>query len=208
MINVLIADDHQLILDGIQAFLEKEKDIHVVGTASNGKEVMQQVKEKAVDVVVLDVSMPEMDGIAATKALRKQHPNIKILIVSMYKKREYILELMRLGVNGYVLKNKSREELVGAIHNVYRGSQHFGLEVLDALPSRPERPVETAPLSKREKEVLRLVGEAKSAKEIASELGIVEHTVNAYWRNLKKKLDVRNVQGLVRYAIKHGYTEL
>ena len=208
MIKVLLADDHKLIIDGIQAFLEKEQDIEVVGEAHNGKEVLEAIATTPVDVAVLDISMPEMDGIETAKLLRKQYPNVRILIVSMYKKREFILRLMELGVNGYILKNKSREELVGAIHNVYRGKHHFGLEVIDAIPSSPERPIEKARLTSREKEVLRLTGEAKTAKEIASELNIAETTVNTYWRNLKKKLDLANIQALVRYAIKMGYTEL
>lgn len=210
MIRVLIADDQKILTDGITAFLEKESDIEVVGEAQNGNEVLQILEKQMVDVAVLDIEMPEMNGIETTKIIKKKYPNTKVLILSMYKKREYILNMMYLGVNGYILKNKSKEELVGAIHNVYRGIAHFGLEITNALPTMSNSFIaENVLLTTREKEVLCVLARNPSYTygEIGEHLSIAEVTVQAHIRNIKGKLGLKKKMELMKYVIDNELCE-
>lgn len=210
-INIIIADDHQIVLDGIQSFLEKEKEIEVAAVFKDGAEVIDYLRDHTADVAVLDIRMPQMDGLDTARYILKNHPKIKILLLTMHDDSKFILQAMRLGIHGYVLKDKSKEALVGAIHCVYRGSKYYSLDLQDKLvdPSllNDDKP-EQVRLTDREIEVLTLTGEALSAKEIASRLDITENTVNVHWRNLREKLKLTNDKALVRYAIKNGYTEL
>ena len=210
MIKVLLADDHQMFIDGMKAMLQQEKDIQIVGQASNGDEVLDFLEKNPGDVVVLDIEMPETDGIEATRIIRKEYPRAKVLILSMYNRKNFIIKLMEAGASGYILKDKSKEELIGAIHNVHRGQPHFGLEVLSKITgagaaSEPDIEVQ---LSERELQVLCLIAEGKTTKEIAPQLNIAETTVNTHRRSLLQKIDVPNEKHLVRYAIKHKLVEL
>lgn len=209
MINVLLADDHHMFIDGMKAMLEKEKDIKVVGDASNGDEVLSFLEKNLVDVVVLDIEMPETNGIETAKIIRKEYPKVKVLILSMYNKKTFILELMKAGAAGYILKDKSKEELIGAIYNVYKGQPHFGLEILSqiTLPEPSETNAEVQ-LSEREIEVLCLIAEGMTTKEVSKKLFISEATVNTHRRNLLQKIEVPNDKFLVRYAIKHKLVDL
>ncbi|MCO6493676.1 MAG: response regulator transcription factor [Phaeodactylibacter sp.] len=208
MINVLLADDQRMFVEGMKAILQQEKDIDIVGEATNGDEVLAFLEKNPVDVVLLDIEMPETDGIEATRIIRKEHPLVKVLILSMYNKKSFILKLMQAGASGYILKEKSKEELIAAIHNVYRGQPHFSLEVLSKIAGANSEPDTEVQLTERELEVLCLIAEGKTTKEIAPMLNIAEATVNTYRRNLLEKLEVSNDKHLVRYAIKHGLVEL
>ena len=209
-INVLLADDHKMFLDGMRAVLDADSVIHIVGEALNGIQVLEFLEkgEQQVDVLVLDVEMPEMDGVQVAKEIVKRFPHVKVLIVSMYKRKNYIVNLMRVGVSGYILKNKSKKELVGAIKNVYDNIPHFGLEILGTVSSRDEYDEPETPLTERESEVLCKIAEAMTTKQIAAELNISEATVNTHRRNLLLKLDKPNDKHLVRYAIKIGLVTL
>lgn len=212
MIKILLADDQKMFLDGVVSFLELEKDIEIKGIAQNGNEVLQFLEKDAdVDVIILDVEMPEKDGIETARAIKQdlRFKNMKVLILTMYSRKDFILKLIESGANGYILKNKSKEELVNAIHNVYIGRPHFGLEVMSEVTNYEKSELEKkVELTDREKEVLCLIAEGKTTKEIAKKLFISEPTVNTHRRNLLRKLDFPNDKYLVRYAIKQGFIEL
>jgi len=211
MIKVLIADDHRLFADGLKAILDTNDSIEVINIVSNGNEVMKELGMNSdIDVLILDIEMPEMDGVKTTIELKKdiRFQDLKILILSMYNRKDFIIKIMEAGANGYLLKEKSKDFLVDAINKVYQGIPYFGLEILDKVISRESKLEKDADLTTREKEVLCLIAEAKTTKEIAVLLNISEPTVNTYRRNLLQKLDFPNDKHLVRYAIKKGFIEL
>lgn len=209
MIKVLLADDHQMMTAGIRAFLEKEKEMEVVAEARNGSQVLTILNNTPVDVAVLDIEMPEMDGIETAKAIKRDFPNVKILMLTMYDKGVFIIKLLQAGAHGYLLKNKSKEALVGAIHAIYGGSRYFPPDILAKTADTPHIEEEKlVKLTTREKEVLSLIGEALPMKKIADQLNISKTTVIFHNNNLRFKLGIPNIQGLVKYAIKHGYTKL
>ncbi len=211
MIKVLLADDQKMFMDGMRSFLEKESDIEIVGEAINGDEVINFLnKQSDVDVVILDVEMPIKDGIETTKIIKKdiRFKKMKILILTMYNEKNFIVKLLEAGADGYILKNKSKEELVQAIHNVNRGQPHFGLEVLNQARSTSSNLEKKIELTEREVEVLCLIAEGKTTREIAALLYISEPTVNTHRRNLLRKLEFPNDKYLVRYAIKQGFVKL
>ena len=150
MINILLADDHKILLDGLKAFLQTNSNINIVGEALNGIQVLDILKEHKVDVAVLDIEMPEMDGVETTKQIKKCFPNTKVLILSMYKEKAIIIKLMEMGASGYILKNRSKEELIEAINRVYAGDAHFGIEVLNTITNAPKETKLLAELTKRE----------------------------------------------------------
>lgn len=209
-IRVILADDHQMFIDGMKVFLEKHDHIEIVGEANNGVEVLDILENQSADVVVMDIEMPgEMDGIDATKYIRKHYPRTKVLILSMFDKKEFIIKLMRHGASGYILKNKSKEELITALHNVAAGRTHYGLEIMNhaiAVGNLDED--EEVNLTEREIEVMQKVAEGYSSKEAADILNISETTVNTHRRNIMAKLELPSATHLVRYAIKHGYVKL
>ncbi len=208
MIKVFLADDHQLFIDGMKALLEREKDIIVVGEAVNGEEVLDKIPDTEPNVLVLDIEMPELDGIEVTKYVTKHHKELKVLVLTMHNKKDFIMELMRIGAAGYILKNKSKEELVFAIHNVFNGRPHYGLEVLNTATVVSRQTEEVGKLTNREKEILRELALGKTAKEIGHDLKIAESTVNTHRRNILKKLNLPNEKHLIRYAFKNGIVDL
>ena len=209
-IKVILADDHQMFIDGMKVFLEKYEHIQIVGEANNGVEVIDILENESVDIVVLDIDMPgEMDGIETTKFIRKIHPNTKVLILSMFDKKEFIIKLMQHGAAGYILKNKSKEELLMAIHNIAAGRTHYGLEIMNHRISVDNLDEEIeVQLSEREIEILTKIAEGFSSKEAANLLHISETTVNTHRRNIMAKLELPSATHMVRYAIKHGYVKL
>lgn len=200
-IRVLLVDDHMLVLDGLQARLEMEANINVIGTAANGLEALEKAQLLKPDLVLMDVSMPILNGLDATKRFRIEQSGIKILMLSMHNDKEYILSLIQSGANGYVLKDVSSEELVQAINIVYQGGTYFSSKASDALFGQlavNTSDVET--LSPRESAVLAEVASGWSNKEIAQRLSISVRTVETH----KRKLDIHSSAGLVKYAIEHN----
>jgi DNA-binding NarL/FixJ family response regulator len=208
MIKVLLADDHEIIIDGIVSILKDEADIEVVATASNGEEAVHYIESNAVDIAVLDINMPLMNGITATKLIQTSSPETKVLILSMYDKDEFIDEIIAAGCRGYILKNRGQEELVKAIRRIYKGSPYFGEEITEKMLNqhmKSKAPVEEkVNLTKRELEVLKLIAVEFTSSEIADQLSIAESTVNTHRRNLIEKLGVRSSLGLGIYAVKNG----
>ena len=208
-IRVLLADDHSILREGVRALLAPHADVEVVGEASDGKQAIEQVEKLDPDVVVMDIAMPGLGGIEATIELKKLGKRTKVLILSQYEDREYVRRLLKVGVSGYILKKSAGGELVNAIRAVHRG----GL-VLDPEVARVamEESSSTAPggsdpyetLTDREKQVLKLVAEGGSNKEVAETLGISVKTAMSHREKVMEKLGVHNRTELVRLAIKRG----
>lgn len=209
MIKVLLADDHPATIAGVAAFLEKEPEITVVKQAYNGQEVLEYLSHShhEVDVIVLDIEMPELNGVEAAKHIKKNYPKLKILILTMHDERAFIKRLVRVGIHGYIFKNSNKMTLISAIFSVFRKGKYFPTYILDSEDDPSDKPDEGVNLTGREKQVLSLVGKALLAKEIARELNIGENTVNTHLKNLRNKLELPNVQSLVRYAIINGYSK-
>jgi len=204
-IRVLLVDDHMLVLDGLQARLELEADINIVGTAANGLEALEKAKVLSPDLVLMDVSMPILNGLEATKRFRNEQQNIKILMLSMHYDKEYILSVIQAGANGYVLKDVSSEELIQAINTVYQGGTYFSSKATDLLFGQfSSAPQEEESLTPRESAVLAEVANGLSNKEIAQRLNISVRTVETHRQNIKRKLDIHSSAGLVKYAIEHN----
>lgn len=205
-IRVLLVDDHALVLEGIVARLEDEDGIEVVGQAHDGEQALTEVARLQPDVVMMDVTMPVMNGLEATRRLSADYPGIRILMLSMHDDREYILQLIQSGACGYILKDVSSQEMIKAIEVVHQGNTYFSSGASDALFKVADPLATAAPkaLTEREKAVLTQVAAGHSNKEIARLLDISVRTVETHRQNIKQKLDIHNAAGLIKYAIEHG----
>ncbi|EHK8986157.1 response regulator transcription factor [Vibrio vulnificus] len=208
-IRVVIVDDHQVVLDGFMARLEMEPEIDVVGTASNGLEALDVVKQHKPDVVLMDISMPILNGIDATRMIKAEWPEAKILMLTMHDNREYIMKVMQEGAVGYMLKEISAEKMVQAIKTVNQGSTYFCESVTQTLFTQEIVPAAQRPnpLSRREEAVLRLVAQGHSSKKIATLLEISYRTVETHRHNIKHKLDLNSTAELAKYALEQGLIE-
>lgn len=210
-INLLIADDHTMFLQGLISLLEQEPNITIVDKAVNGNQALEIVKKGIVDFIILDVSMPEMDGIELSKILKKEYPNVKILIVSTHSNVMIISRLIRIGVHGYLLKNAEKEELLKAINAIALGENYFAEELEEkhlSNSSKIEKQVSNlTELSSREKEILILIAHEYNTAEIAEKTFISLNTVNTHRRNLLSKLNAKNTAGLVKYAVENGLVD-
>ncbi len=208
MIKILIADDHQMFLDGIRAFLEKESDMEVIGEALNGFQVLEILQKKLVDIVLLDIRMPGMDGHETIKQLKQNFSHTKVLVVSTFGEGEYIYKMLSNGAEGYLMKNKSKEELVNAIHTIHSGKRFVSHDVQqiywDYIQNKSKKPKNNIQLTKREIEVLKLIATGLQDREIADQLNISETTVFTHCRNLRKKIAVSNRTELAIHAREHG----
>lgn len=215
MIRIAIADDHQMFVDGIRALLTTEKDVDVIGASPNGRHLLNHYTEWNPHIVLMDINMPELDGIECMNALFDIDKEAKVIMLTMFKDHGFINEAMQEGAHGYVMKNAGRAELMTAINKVHEGRKHFGEEAIQAYLGQfksgrkkidREKPEDV--LTKRELEVLKLVSEEYTSQEIADALFISLHTVETHRKNLMGKLDVKNTVGLARYAIQHGLVVL
>ncbi len=208
-IRVLLADDHAMMRDGLQAPLQATRDIEVAGSACNGREALRMAGELHPDVVVMDITMPDMNGIEALGLLREKHPDIRVVMLSMHSSSEHVYHALNAGAAGYLLKESAGEEIVSAIRRVHAG-RTFMSPALAAL----ERPAAQrnhasgplASLSSRERQVLQLVVEGHSSSEIAALVHLSPKSVDTYRSRLMKKLDIDDITGLVKFAIQHGLT--
>ena len=213
-IRVLLADDHNIVREGLRSLLEKEPDIEVVAMADNGRMAVQLAGELKPDVAVLDIAMPEMNGIEATRRISQDDPEIKILALSMHSARRFVTEALSAGAKGYLLKDCAAEELVRAIRTVaanetYLSPKVAGLIVKDYLKHSAETtPLADSCLTNREREILQLIAEGESTKEIAFELRVSIKTVESHRQQIMKKLNLHSVAELTRHAIREGLTPL
>jgi len=212
MIKVLVADDHKMFVDGIESILRNEEDIQVVGKCFDGESVFREIEDKDPDVVLLDISLPEMSGIDVCKRLTATHPRVRVLAVSMHNDASFISEILKNGAMGYILKNTGKAELVSAIKNVSEGKSYFSKEVGETIMRGLVQDTDTKKkaadprfmLSEREKEILALIAEEFTTQEIAQKLHLSFKTVEGHRRNLFNKLNVRNAAGLVRVALENN----
>jgi len=208
-IKILIADDHQIIVDGLKALLDEMEGIRVVTTASNGREALDMLKLFPVDLILMDIDMPVMDGLQATRIIKEKNNAPYIIILSMHLQKGMIEDLINLGVDGYLLKDSDKEQLANAIFQVASGKKYFGPNVTltlleDDTSQKSKSPDGSIDLTERELEILKLITEGYTNKEIGERLFISHRTVDTHRTNMMKKLDVNNVAGLISYAIRNG----
>ena len=211
VLRVLLADDHELIRSGLRTLIEASADIIVVGEAINGEETVRMVGELKPHVVVMDLSMPVMDGAAATERIGREFPEVRVLALTAHDDHAHLTRLLHAGAAGYVLKRGAADELVRAIRSVAAGNTYVDPTLAGRLLRRVTRPVGanpssvTDPLSEREEEVLRLIAWGHSNKEIAEKLAISTKTVETYRARIGEKLGLRSRTDLVRYAVQRGW---
>ena len=210
-IRILLVDDHRLILDGIQGLLKEMAGMECVGTCANGVEALAAVEHLAMDVVLMDIDMPVLDGIAALERIKRDKPQLKVIMLSMHDEPAMVQRVLEMGADGYLVKNCDRAELMLAIRNVHGGQRHFASALVEGLlEHRQERAAQSElirDLSEREVEVLAALAEGLGNKEIGDRLFISPRTVDTHRTNLMKKLDIHNVAGLVRVAMKAGLVQ-
>jgi len=207
-IKILIADDHPVVRKGLWSCLSGKTNFKIVGEASDGAAAIQKVKELAPDVVLMDIDMPQKDGLEVTNVLRKESPNVKVLILSMQSNRDTVLRIIKAGARGYVLKDAPTDELARAIETVNAGEAFFSAPVaqiaLNQYLTDTDATKPLAKLSERESEVVGLIAEGKSNKEIAMHLGIGVRTIETHRERIMRKLDIHSVAGLTKFAIANG----
>ncbi|CAM4076880.1 LuxR family transcriptional regulator [Bacillus manliponensis] len=207
-IKVLLVDDHTVVLKGLSFFLKTQENIELVGEASNGKEALQKAKETNPDVVLMDLSMPEMDGIEATKYIKEDNPSIKVLVLTSFSDQDHVLPALQAGASGYILKDVEPDQLVEAIRSAYKGNIQLHPDIANVLllqgMPKQKNEMQFESLTSRENEVLKLLAKGMSNKEIAAVLTITEKTVKVHVSNILNKLDVADRTQAALYAVKHG----
>ncbi len=208
-LKILVVDDHKMIRDGIQSMLRKEKSYEVVGGASNGLEALRFIENNDVDLAIMDINMPEMDGVECTKVISDKYTNVRVLTLTMHDEELYLAKMMEAGAVGYILKDLGQDELLNAINSIAQGKHYFSPEITLTVikeltnPSKQE-PQITTPLTVRELEILDMIIEEMSNQEIADKLNISIRTVDAHRRNLLEKTGSKNTAGLVKFALSNG----
>jgi DNA-binding NarL/FixJ family response regulator len=214
MVQIVIADDHKLMREGLISLLGKHGDIVVVGHAENGREAVQLAERFEPDVVVMDVSMPDLNGIDATRHITSRKPRTKVIGLSMHSDRQFVAEMFRAGASGYLLKDSAFEELASAIRTVAKNQTYIAQTISGFLPedgaagATGNEPLVFPRLSDREREVLQMISEGKGTKEIAAELHLSAKTVETHRQHLMDKLDIHTVAELTKFAIRKGLTTL
>lgn len=208
MIRALLADDHLIVRQGLKTLLEGE-GIQIVGEATHGRDAVALAEAEKPDVAVLDISMPIMNGLDAAAEIRKVSPQTRIILLTFHDAAQYVARALREGIRGYVLKNQGAMDLIQAVRHVHNGEVYLSpgvsRAVVDAYLSKEG--ADSDPVSARERHVIQLIGEGKSTKEIAGVLGISIKTVESHRARIMRKLDIHEVAGLVRYAIRNGLVE-
>jgi DNA-binding NarL/FixJ family response regulator len=210
--QIVIADDHLMFRHGIKRIIEESEDLVVVGEASDGLELLDLLKRSTPDMVILDLSMPKLRGLEATAEIKTAYPKVKILILTMHKNKEYLMQALSVRTDGYLLKEDSDTQLIAAIESIRQENIFLSPRLSEDLTSnlidfidRTGKPLDET-LSIREKEVLTLLSEGKSSKEIAKLLFISTRTVEHHRSSINRKLNIQNIVDLVKYAIREGYT--
>lgn len=214
-VNVLIADDHQMLRQGLRSLVEKNPDMSVVGEAQNGKEAVALAQKLSPTVAIVDVSMPDLNGIEATRQIIKANPRVRVIGLSGHADRRFVSEMLKAGASAYVLKQTAYEELVRAIGAVTCGKTYLSAAVTQGVVDtyvrsspEPGTPPAFATLTAREREVLQLLAEGKSTKEMASDLSVSVKTIETHRRNIMEKLNIHSTAELTKYALREGITSL
>ncbi len=210
--NLIIADDHKMFLDGLLSILNTEDDFNIVLTAKNGTNVVKYVEinpDENIDLFITDISMPDMDGITLNKNLKSKKSTYKTLVVSMHNDADMIDSLIENDVDGYVPKNAEKEELLKAIRTIIGGEKYFSKEIKDIYMENKfaKKKESEIKLTQREVDVITLIAQEFTTQEIADQLFLSKHTIESYRKNLIAKLDVRNLAGLTKYALKKKYVK-
>ena len=215
-IRVALVDDHTILREGVRALLDEESDIAVVGEASDGLEALDIVEEFAPDVVIMDMVMPRMSGLEATREIKRRWPEVRVLILSMYDDDEYVQQIIQAGASGYVLKRVAAGELVRAIHEVHGGASFLQPPIAAKLIEDYVRLVRGEgaeerkgdPLTERERQILKLIADGRTNQNIAELLHLSKKTVESHRANIMRKLDLHDVTELVKYALRKGLIQL
>jgi len=214
MIRIALADDHQLVLDGLKSLISEVEEFEFLAGVNNGKRLIEIVDSVSVDVVLVDIDMPLMNGLDAISDIKEKHDHVKCIALTMHNEKGMIQKMISIGADGYILKNIDRDELVEAIKKVHEGGKVFSEDVTMILAgTRKDSKIDyqhamvDESLTDREIEILKLIAEGYSNKEIGDKLFISHRTVDTHRTNLMKKLSIHNIAGLIRYAIKCGFVE-
>jgi DNA-binding NarL/FixJ family response regulator len=211
-IKILIVDDHQITREGIRSLLEREPDMKVLGEAEDGRSATKMARELGPDIIVMDVCMPEMNGILATNVILSEFPKIKVLALSMLADRRYVYNMLRAGASGYLIKDCSFKELVRAIRMVMTNRTYLSPGIMDVVVKDYVRPAaysdspSSSNLTTRESEVLQMVAEGHSTVQIANSLHVSVKTIESHRQNLMMKINAKGIAGLTKYAIREGLT--
>ncbi len=210
-INVLLADDHTILRQGLRSLLESEQDINVVGEAENGQQAVTMARNLRPTVVVMDIAMPIMNGMQATRIIKKKYPETKIIILSMYTDEDFVTQVVQLGASGYLVKQTAATDLINAIREVTQGNAYFSPSISRLIAEKLKQVNDNKTkhhllyaLTTREEEVLQLISEGKSNKDISIHLDISIKTVEKHREHIMRKLDIHDVAGLTRYAFSRG----
>jgi DNA-binding NarL/FixJ family response regulator len=209
-IRILLADDHKIVRDGLRTLIEKEAGMEVAGEADNGRKILKMAQKIHPHVVIMDVTMPDMNGIDATRKITNEIPGVKVIALSMHSDRRFVLGMLEAGASGYLLKDCAFDELAKAIRNVAAGHTYLSPSVADVVVKgyldKLSEPLAAtrSPLTQREREILQLLAEGSTTKEIAAHLGVSVKTVETHRRNMMQKLNMRSIAELTKYAIREG----
>lgn len=205
-IDIYIADDHKMFTDGVELILASDSEINVLGVARNGKQLLGLLKNQVANVVLLDITMPEMDGMTTAEEIIKLHPGVKVMMLTMHNTIDHVVPMVKMGVHGYLLKNTGKTELVTAIKQLHENGQYYSGEVAAKLAAGiREHEEKTIKLTTREKEVLQLVFDGLSTLEISEKLFLSHRTVETHRSNLLSKTETKNTAQLINFGLKNGY---
>lgn len=204
--TIVLADDHALFRQGVKKIIEDVDDLQVVGEASDGLELLEFLKKTNPNLIILDIAMPNLRGLEAAREIKGLYPQIKVLLLTMHKKIDFLQQGLEAGVDGFLVKEDADTALLQAVKAIKRGEKYYSPLISDKLADLAYQKGKTDPLTKREKEVAKLLAEGKSSKEIAELLYISIYTVRRHRDNIMKKLDLKGLADLVRYAMDQGYT--